>query len=239
MTERPFWESRAIYVVRSGSHAYGTNIPTSDEDTRGVCIPPADYLVGLRKWQVYKDDKRDCTIYGLHHYAGLALTNNPQSIEVLFVRECDILRITPLGRVLREVAPIFLSKLVGRTARGIANQHVETLRDRHSSRHGKHAELIDQYGFDTKDASHIIRTMRMAAETLATGVVNTYRPDRDELRAIRTGEWSFEQVLDEVDRLHAVLAAAIASSSLPDEPDFEAVNQLVMDLTRRSLEGFL
>ena len=235
----PFWESRAIYVVRAGSHAYGTNLPASDEDTRGVCIPPPEYLIGLKRWQVYRDAEQDRTIYSLHHYVGLAMSNNPQTLEILHVREKDILHITPLGCRLREAAPLFLSKRLGHAASGIANQHVKTLQDRNSSRHGKHRELIDRYGYDVKDAAHVIRTMRLAIEAMATGVVNTYRPDRDELRDILAGGRSFERVLAEVERLHDEIAAALALSTLPDEPNFEAVNTLVMDLHRRALEGFL
>lgn len=36
-----------IFLSRSGSHAYGTNLPTSDEDFRGIAIPPKRYFHGF------------------------------------------------------------------------------------------------------------------------------------------------------------------------------------------------
>ena len=34
---------RTFLLVRTGSHAYGTNIETSDEDFKGICVPPESY----------------------------------------------------------------------------------------------------------------------------------------------------------------------------------------------------
>lgn len=235
----PFWESRAIYIVRAGSHAYGTNLPTSDEDTRGVCVPPADYLIGLKDWEQHEDKTIDRTIYGLHKFVRLALNCNPNIIELLHVREEDILLITEAGRRLRKFAPRFLSKRAFKTFGGYAVAQLQLIHKGKTARHGSHAGLVEQFGFDCKNGMHLIRLLRMGIEILRFGGVYTYRPDRAELLEIRQGKWSLERVLAEAARLDTALKAAYEASALPEEPDFEAANQLVIDLTRRALEGYL
>jgi len=39
---------RTIFMARHGSKAYGTSLPTSDEDFRGVAIAPREYTDGRR-----------------------------------------------------------------------------------------------------------------------------------------------------------------------------------------------
>ena len=44
------WMDRGtVLLVRHGSHAYGTNTETSDEDFKGVAIPPKEYFLGALK----------------------------------------------------------------------------------------------------------------------------------------------------------------------------------------------
>lgn len=234
-----FWEERAIYVVRSGSHAYGTNLPTSDEDTRGVCIPPAEYLIGLKQWEQYEDKNRDRTIYSLHKFVRLALQCNPNIIELLYVRPHDIVHTTEAGRALRWGRSMFLSKLAFKTFGGYAVAQLKILHRGRTARHGSHVGLVEEHGFDVKNALHLIRLLRMGVEVLSIGEVHTYRPDREELLEIRFGKWPLERVLAEADRLETELQSAFERSVLPDEPDFEAANRLVMDLTRKALEGYL
>lgn len=40
-------ESHTIYYARHGSHAYGLNVETSDEDFKGICIPPLEFELGF------------------------------------------------------------------------------------------------------------------------------------------------------------------------------------------------
>mgnify|MGYP001596820029 FL=1 len=220
--EMPFWESGSIYIVRAGSRAYGTNLPSSDEDIRGVCIPPAEYIIGLKQWEQHEDKGHDRTIYGLHKFVRLALNCNPNIIELLHVREEDILHITESGRRLRRFAPRFLSKRAFKTFGGYAFAQLQLIHKGKTARHGSHVGLVGQHGWDTKNGLHLIRLLRMGVEILRTGQVHTYRPDRTELLDIRHGRWSLDQMLAESDRLNAELKAAYEASFLPDEPDYRS-----------------
>lgn len=237
--QEPFWETRAIYVVRTGSHAYGTSTPASDQDTRGVCIPPAEYILGLKEWEQHEYADQDTTIYGLHKFVRLALNCNPNIIELLYVREQEILHITESGRRLCDAASLFLTRRAFKTFGRYAVAQLQAMHRGKTARHGSHVGLVETHGYDTKNAMHLIRLLRTGITLLRTGHVEVYRPDREELLSIRNGAWSLERVEQEAAQLEQALQEAYDQSPLPDEPDFDAANRLVMELTARALEGAL
>lgn len=59
-------------------------------------------------------------------------------------------------------------------------------------RNPKRAELEEKFGFDTKNATHLFRLLRMCREILETGEVIVERPDAKELLEIRDGKMSYE-----------------------------------------------
>lgn len=81
-----------LYSVTSGSHAYGTNLPTSDMDTRGVYwIPTSEYMrldldeVATENMLQIGDEKHDITYYSLRRFLDLVKTANPNLIELLWI----------------------------------------------------------------------------------------------------------------------------------------------------------
>lgn len=97
------------------------------------------------------------------------------------------------------------------------------------------AELETAYGYDSKHAMHLVRLMKMGEEVLLTGNVNVYRKDREELIDIRNGKWSFEKLVDWSDdkaaRLNQIVREGL--SVLPEEPDFDKAEELVIELIER------
>jgi len=108
-----FWERNLILRVLSGSHAYGLAHPGSDQDTRGVCIPPKEYLLGLKTFEQHEDEAHNHTVFALAKFARLALQGNPNIIETLFVDPRHILFISRYGERLITARHIFLSRRVG------------------------------------------------------------------------------------------------------------------------------
>ncbi|HSB68030.1 MAG TPA: nucleotidyltransferase domain-containing protein [Candidatus Methylomirabilis sp.] len=96
--------------------------------------------------------------------------------------------------------------------------------------------LVRKYQYDVKNAAHLIRVLRMGAEFLHTGSLQVYRTaDADELKVIKRGGWSLEQVKAEAERLFAGIEQARARTSLPARPDESAANALLMECHRRML----
>ena len=104
--------SRVIYLVKSGSHAYGTATPDSDIDLRGVLVEPKQYLLGLRTFEQFEDLPTDTVIFGLKKFASLLAKANPNTIELLGVDDDCVVHITEQGKLLRDNAELFLSRRV-------------------------------------------------------------------------------------------------------------------------------
>lgn len=114
---------KIILKMRTGSHLYGTNTEDSDEDYAGIFLPPPDYLLGLKRVEeidLSMKDKLpngknspnaiDFKVYSLQKFAKLALDNNPNILEMLFVNNDNIDYIDPIGRKLLSLKYAFLSK---------------------------------------------------------------------------------------------------------------------------------
>ncbi|MCP4543040.1 MAG: hypothetical protein GY832_38480 [Chloroflexi bacterium] len=111
------------------------------------------------------------------------------------------------------------------------NHYQEWRRNRNPDR----AELERRYGYDTKHAMHLLRLLRMGMEILETGEVHVYRPDQEWLRAVREGALGYEEVLALASEYEGRLAVLEKTSSLPEEPDLERAEKLVMALQERFL----
>ena len=58
---------------------------------------------------------------------------------------------------------------------------------------GKRKESVDQFGFDPKFAYHIVRNLNEIEQILTEGDLDLQR-SREQLKAIRRGEWTLEQI---------------------------------------------
>ena len=135
----PFWERNLIYRVLSGSRAYGLEHAGSDVDTRGVCIPPKEYLLGLDSFEQHEDETQNHTVFGLAKLVRLALDANPNIIETLYTDPRHVLFINAYGERLIAARAIFLSKRVAERFTGYAVDQLGRM-ERH------HRWLIDPPG---------------------------------------------------------------------------------------------
>jgi hypothetical protein len=125
--------SRTVLLVRHGSHAYGLNTPTSDEDFKGVCIKPRDFYLGfLRRFEQQehigsKSDGIDKVVYSLDKFAALAADCNPNIIEVLHVADEDVLQCDAFGEELRAHRDDFLSRKAKHTFAGYAHAQLKRI----------------------------------------------------------------------------------------------------------------
>lgn len=100
----------------------------------------------------------------------------------------------------------------------------------------KRKAMVRKYQYDVKNAAHLIRLLRMGSEFLRTGHLQVYRTqDAAELKQIKQGGWSLDQVKAEAERLFQGIEQARAESPLPPAPNQVAANQLLMDLHRATL----
>lgn len=127
---------------------------------------------------------------------------------------------------------------------GASSKLVESVRQYHELRSryfsgymgNKRKRLVEQHGYDTKNAAHLIRLLRMGIEFLQTGIMNVRRNDAEELLTIKRGSWTLEEVQAEAERLFQLAHDTKENSMLPDEPDRDKIEQLCCSILMEHFE---
>ena len=116
-----FVSDNCIYLIRAGSQSYGTNISSSDEDFKGICVADRKYYMGFRhRFEQYEHHDPDIVVFELTKWAGLLLSVNPNTIENLFVEPEDILYVHPAFQKIIDIRDSALSKNVFNSFSGYA-----------------------------------------------------------------------------------------------------------------------
>ena len=131
-------------------------------------------------------------------------------------------------------------------ARDVSHWDIEKLkaRLRHFQRKGenlgymgdKRKQLVLEHGYDSKNAAHLIRLLRMCVEFMQTGEMLVKRPDAAELIDIKRGKWTLPAVKSLAAELFAEAQTAKDASQLPSEPDRDAAERLLIDLVSGHLK---
>lgn len=114
----------------AGSHAYGTALPTSDVDFRGVfCADKVNVLTPFFPVREVEDlTEEDTKLYELAHFMKLCLDCNPNVVETLWVDDSDVLMYTQAYALLRENRHKLLSSKVAFTTSGYALAQLKRIR---------------------------------------------------------------------------------------------------------------
>lgn len=100
----------------------------------------------------------------------------------------------------------------------------------------KRKAMVRKYQYDVKNAAHLIRLLRMGIEFLETGELQVFRTaDANELKRIKRGGWTLDQVKAQAEALFERIEEARARSPLPARPDEAAANALLMEMHLRIL----
>lgn len=129
MNVKDWLDRRTIYLARHGSHAYGTNVPTSDQDVRGIAVPPREYFLGClhRFEQAEQKGDPDVVVFDLRKFMNLAADCNPNVLEILFVDPADRLKVHPTAELLLQERRVFLSKKARHTFSGYAMSQLKRI----------------------------------------------------------------------------------------------------------------
>jgi len=78
--QAPWVHDSIIFSAVHGSHAYGLNNELSDKDVRGICIPPKEYLYGIKTFEQFVLNEPDAVIYSLTKFVKLSTACNPNCV---------------------------------------------------------------------------------------------------------------------------------------------------------------
>lgn len=113
-----------LYEVISGSIAYGTNLPSSDEDRRYVYILPIDYILSGNIVEQVNDDTNDLVGYEIGRFLELLGSNNPNVLELLNTPEDCIIYKDPVFDLVLNDKERFITKICAKSFGGYAKQQI-------------------------------------------------------------------------------------------------------------------
>jgi len=352
---QPAWlPSRTIFLTVHGSHAYGTNIETSDTDFRGICIAPKEYYLGyLQKFANKVQNKPDdLTVFELRKFLFLSADANPNALEIIFTDANEHLIVSPMGQELLKNRDLFLSRKCKHTFSGYATSQLKRIKthkgwldnpleraptreeydlppkpaieenqlkaamssinkqldswsadfldeldrdlrivitqkisshlaemgiaageefaaaarlvgftenfihmldkERHynaalqhygqyldwkRNRNPARAGLEAKYGYDTKNAMHLVRLLLMCEEILTRGEMTVKRPDAQKLLRVRAGDWTYDYLIGWAKEMDHKLDDLMLKSPLPQSPNRPKIDELGIQLVEYSLFG--
>lgn len=217
-----------IYRVSAGSRAFGLDTEDSDEDRRGVYLPPAALTWSLFKppeQLEYQSEGIEEVCWELEKYLLLALQANPNILETLWTPQ--VLFADETGKELRALRSAFLSRHLYKTYSGYVLSQFRLMR-----------RTYEQHGtYKSKHAMHLIRLLYSGIHALKTGeILVDVGQHRDELLKIKSGDVSFAEVRDRALALDREFQEAFAVTQLPDRPDYERVNQFLVRARRKMVD---
>jgi uncharacterized protein len=229
-----------------GSIAHNMYIPSDDPDSiddkdiMGVCVNPLVDYFGLAQTLGNRGVKEkfigewDAVTYELRKYVSLLAKSNPNVLSLLWLRPEHYIIKEPMGEALIAKRDMFVSRKIYHSFTGYAYGQLHRMT--HQAFEGymgtKRKALVEKFGYDTKNAAHCIRILRMGIEFLAEGELHVWREDAKQLLEIKRGEWSLEQVKAEADHLLRRAEAAYDRCRLPAEPNALAVDTFLVGLLR-------
>jgi predicted nucleotidyltransferase len=240
---------KTILLGYVGSTSHGTYIPKNDPeciddiDLLGIAVGSDKVYYGLggtreeREQKEVKLNEWDSVVYEIRKAFRLLLQQNPNIMALLWLQEKDYIYISPTGKMILDNHNLFVSKQAYHSFIGYAYGQLHRMT--HNACEGymgaKRKQLVEKFGFDCKNAAHLIRLLRMGIEYLGDGTLRVFREDACELKEIKSGGWELERVQKEAERLFVLAQEAFVRSTLPAFPDKEKIEQLLITILKKEL----
>lgn len=216
---------RVILRCVIGSRAYGLDDDQSDTDYRGIFLPSAEL-----HWSLYGvPEQVECYetqehYWELQRFLVLALKANPNVLECLYTPLVE--KTTPLADELLKMRSVFLSRLVYQTYNGYVMSQFKKMQ----------SDLRNQGEVKWKHVMHLIRLLISGISVLRHGFVPVRVDEhRDQLLAIKRGEVPWEETERWRLSLHTEFDRALSESKLPERPNYEQANALLVKARRAAL----
>ena len=230
-------------IVGSTLHGTSVNDGLEDLDLMAVVIEEARMMCGFFQEDTWKKPTMpegvrseagdiDHVAYGLRKYLHLALKGNPTILLALFAPTEFIRTIDERGQQLQALAPHIVSKEVYAPFRGYMRQQHERLLGLRGQRNVTRPELVQDHGYDTKYAAHIVRLGLQGEEILDSGRLTLPMPaeHRELVLAIRSGEFTLAEVSERIIEVENRIVAAYQHTELPEKPNWKLVQKWMLEI---------
>lgn len=232
-----------ILLAYRGSIAHGMYTPSEDpnsiddKDIMGICVPHKRFYFGLNNFEQKEAfyNEWDAVTYEVRKFIRLLVGQNPNVMSLLWLDPRHHILVEPEGQMLLDSRSLFVSKKAYHSFTGYAYSQLKRMT--HLSFEGymgeKRKKLVEKYGYDTKNAAHLVRLLRMGIEYLNDGVLNVDRGvvgDAPMLLEIKRGGWTLEQVKSEAENLFRRADEAYDRCKLPHGVDTQAADTLAVNI---------
>lgn len=222
--------TRVLRIVEVGSTAHGISSPDTGDDFDATVVRMESWqelVVGANDRQsmmvrTQPDGVRsrmgdiDLNVYTLRKFGALASKGNPSILGALFsplVHKRSHIDFDKLARIVasKRAAGAFLGYMSEQLDRWVGARGQKSV---------TRPELVEQYGFDTKYAAHVVRLGLQGREYLETGRYSMPMGGvwQSEIISLRTGGYTEREALAWAHQVEEDLKAAIDSSPLPEKP---------------------
>lgn len=134
--------SKPLFLVIRDSHAYGTNIETSDVDFSGIFIQKLDDILGNKYIEQVNDDSNDIVLYELRRFLDLLKVNNPTILELLNTPDDCIIYKDPIFDIILNQKDKFITKICADSFGGYARQQVNKAKGQNKKQNWKKDRVI-------------------------------------------------------------------------------------------------
>lgn len=243
----PEWlNSNVLYMTIAGSRAYATHTDESDYDVVGVVMPKVNHIfphlggelldfdTQKERFGVYTEkglkhpngQEWSFDIYSIVKFFRLITDCNPNVLETLFTTRENVIYTNQIGEYIRENRRLFFHKGVYHKCKGFAYSMLHKCKTKEVE--GKRKAIRDQFGWDTKYGMNCLRLLNYAEQILLTGDLDLHQ-EKEQLKAIRRGEVSYERVVEIFNEKEKYLEQLYQTSTIPHSPDNQKVKTILLN----------
>ncbi|MBI2029171.1 nucleotidyltransferase domain-containing protein [Candidatus Gottesmanbacteria bacterium] len=240
-------------IILSGyrdSIAHNLHIPREKDDLFGIDDVdfmefysfPIEYYLSLegynRNWEVEEEKHAQTDIVGYEIRKAFYLLQNcnPNVMLFLYNKPEYYQHISRSGELLLKNRELFISKRrIKEAFVGYANDQLNRLI--HGAFRGymgeKRKRIVKEYGYDTKNATTLIRLLRQGREFLDIGELKVYRDDdRKLLLDVKMGKYSLDKLQKMAKEEFLKVEESYKNSKLPMENNKSKINNLLVKIIR-------
>jgi predicted nucleotidyltransferase len=211
---RKLWEKRELFLSKKAKFTFS-----------GYAVSQLKRIKGHKKWLLEPPTHRPT-----REEFGLPIKKKMSQSE-LGATQVLIDKGTPLDE---SVMQLFAKEQQYQSAKRSWEQYQTWKKNRNEKR----AALEAEFGYDCKHAMHLVRLLKMCREILTEGVVKVRRPDAEELKAIRAGAWTYDELVEWAEKQDEEMQELYEKSTLPREPRRKELDELCQEVTAEALATF-
>jgi len=180
-------------------------------------------------------EKNSCELEG--PYECPSCEGNPNVLSMLWLEKQHVIQSSTTWDWIVRNRKMFVGKHVKHAFAGYAASQLTRMEafNKHGYMGKKRKGLVEKFGYDVKNAAHLLRLLQMCYEFLKTGELEVFRTDAKTFLEVKTGKWSLNKVKFSAEDLFDLVNARYETSELPEEPNRKMAEHLLIATLRKHI----